>query len=108
MLAAQTADAAVLWLNAGGATTACLVNLWAALTGWPDWRWLRFTIACFAGFYALSYATFARGWWTLEDWSPFMRGVSLPVWIVVWSWPALHSGFVIRRIKREIGAASGE
>lgn len=91
----------VLWCNVAGALLAFVANTWAALTGWRDWLWLRITIAAFAGFYALSYATFALGWWTLEQWSPFMRGVSVIVWPVVWAGPAVYSTAVWRRMVRE-------
>lgn len=94
-------DTVVLWCNVAGATAACLVNLWAALTGWKDWAWLRLMVAAFAGFYALSCATFALGWWTLEQWAPFMLGVSIMVWVPVWCGPAIYSSTVWRRMVRE-------
>lgn len=88
----------VLWANVVGALFACGANLWAAVTGWRDWAWLQLTIAVFAGFYAVSYATFALGWWTLEQWSPFMRGGLVVVWPVVWAGPAIYSTIAWRRI----------
>lgn len=94
-------NSVVLWCNVAGALVACAANLWAALSGWRDWMWLRVTIAVFAGFYAASYATFALGWWTLEQWSPFMRGVSVIVWPVVWAGPAVYPTAVWRRMVRE-------
>jgi len=94
-------NSVVLWCNVAGALLAFGANMWAAFTGWRDWLWLRLTIAVFAAFYAVSYATFALGWWTLEQWSPFMRGVSVVVWPVVWAGPPIHSTAVWRRMVRE-------
>ena len=102
------ADTLILWINAGGAATAALVNAWAALTGWKDWRIVRGTVAVFAAFYAASYVTFALGWWSLEQWSPFMRGVSVPVWLIVWCWPAVHSTLIWRRIVRQVADLNAE
>ena len=97
-----TSDLVIVWLNMGGAATACLVNLWAGLTGWPDWRWLRFTTSVLASIYVVAYLVLIFGPYPITVWSPFMRGVSVPVWFVVWVWPAVHSTLVLRRLRTQI------
>lgn len=92
----------ILWLNVGGAATACLANVWAGLTGWSDWRWLRYTIALIAAIYTVAYTTLALDWYPITTWSPFMRGVSVPVWFFVWIWPAVHSAHVLRRLRLHV------
>jgi len=95
-------DLLILWLNVGGAATACLANVWAGLTGWSDWRWLRLTIATLSAVYVVAYAVLAFGMYPIEVWSPFMRGVSVPVWFIVWVWPAVHSAHVLRRLRLHV------
>lgn len=95
-------DLAVLWCNVAGASLACIVNLHAVRNGWPGWGWLRLIVAGFSAFYVASYATFALGWWDLADWSPFMRGVSVPVWWFVWALPA---EFSIHTWRQAVGSA---
>lgn len=97
-----TSDTIVIWLNMAGALTSCLVNLWAGRTGWSDWRWLRYTIAVFSAIYVGAYVVLLSGTYPITVWSPFMRGVSVPVWFIVWSWPAVHSTLVLRRLRSHI------
>lgn len=92
----------VIWLNMADAGTSCVVNLWAGFTGWPDWRWLRYTIAVFSAIYVVAYIVLLRGDYPVTVWSPFMRGVSVPVWFIVWAWPAVHSTLILRRLRSQI------
>lgn len=99
----STTDLTFLWLNVGCASVAALVNGWAALRPGPfvEWRPLRAAVGVLAAFYAAAYAVLALDVVPLTTWSPFMRGVSPTVWVVVWIGPVALTHRIWRRARRD-------
>lgn len=96
-------DNTVLVLNVLLAFAAGVINLAAAVRPGPFGQWapVRAAIAVLAFFYSFAYAVLAAGLVPLEQWSPFMRGVSLVAWPLVWIAPSALSWLIWRRAKQE-------
>lgn len=73
-------------LNMAGASAAMIVNYLAyRRTGFSGPRLSYAITATFAGFYAVAYLVLAFTDIPPSDWSSVMRGVSVPIWPLVWS-----------------------
>lgn len=99
-------DLAVIWLNLLGSTAAVPINFIAARRGFLATAWLHYVIGAIAAIYAIGYAMLLAGTVSVADWSAFYRGVSVPVWFVVWSLPSLLSLLTWRKITTEVAEAA--
>ena len=104
----NTLDLIVIWLNLAGCVAAIPINLHAARVGFLIHPGLARTIAVVAGIYAVGYVMLLTGTVHVAAWSDFYRGVSVVVWPLVWSGPALMSLSALRHARREITAATTE
>lgn len=95
---------AIIYCNLVGSLFACLANVWSGIFGWSEWRWVRYTVAFFAGVYSTAYVVLLAGLAQPAGWTSVMRGVSVPVWFFVWAWPAMHSSHILRKVRDQINA----
>lgn len=96
-------ETAVFALNLVGAVAAFVVNALAAgKRGLPSWRPLHTAVATLAAIYCGGYAWFLIEQPTVELWSSILRGVSLVVWPVVWTLPAVITLRTRQRLHRAV------
>jgi hypothetical protein len=96
-------DRVVFTLNLFGAVGAMLVNSHEAIRSGPFKALapLRAAIGLIAAMYAVGYALVLTGTVPIAPWSQFFRGVSLPVWWVVWSGPVMIERHLWAKAKRD-------
>lgn len=87
----STLDTFLVWLNIAGASFASGVNFYAARVAFRTMRPIYWTISFVSAIYVLAYLSLLFSPVDPDDWVSFMRGLSFPVWIVVWAGPAHFS-----------------
>ena len=94
-------DLSIAWLNALMALMACSAHTWAAVVVPLRRERLYHEVVALLSFgYALAYGFLASGVIPPIDWSPFMRGVSLLAWPLVWVVPAIREVVVWREHRK--------
>lgn len=97
-----TADLVIFWLNLAGAAAAVPVNFLAGRRGFLATAWVHYVLAAIALVYAVGYVMVLTNTLAPAQWSAFFRGVSVPVWWIVWTMPAAQSLLMWRRISTEV------
>ena len=94
------------YLNALGALSATVANLYGVRYGDAALRGLRAAIGALAGFYFAGYL------WVIETgdtaaWGDFYRKVSLVAWMLVWCFPPVLGARAHQRTRRALGSIGG-
>lgn len=99
-------DTLIIWCNMLGAGVAAAVNAWCASVVASRTAPLRWTIAALASIYVAAYAVLLLVPSISGEWSRVMRGVSLVVWPLVWTWPAVAARNSVRRVVARLDDAA--
>ncbi len=84
-------DNFIIWMNLIGAGVSFYWQREASRIGIPALRRTHLAVATLAVLYVLAYLFLLVGDLLFLNWSSYMRGVSLVVWPVVWTWNAVVS-----------------
>lgn len=91
-------DLVMIYISMGLALIAGFVNLRLTLQGPRTLRPLIGAVSALAFFYSAAYAVLLFGPYSQADWTRGIRGASLVVWLLVWTYMPVHFAQIARRL----------